>query len=176
MDHAGPTEANLAIQIVRNSITASSLLATGTTVGATTLVNILLDDSKMAAIRALNDMDPFTRSSTLFSPEFKVVCAIIAMFLAFFSLAQSLRLAVHYGFFVRAASYVREHPDNFSEQSQEGFFRDSLRTCLKSQTHFSVGLRCMYLFVPLVIWMCGGTYLLVTTMVVVLAMFQIDQI
>jgi len=177
-DHNGQdaAETNVALQAVRNPITAESILATGATLGATTLVNILLDADKMEAVRQLGRSDPLTGGSALIKPEFKMACAIGVLFLSFFSLAQSLRLYIHFGFFARAAAWAHKHPDEYSEETIAGMFGDACNTCLRAQTFFSVGLRFMYCFLPLIFWFLGSTYLLLATLGLVVAMYSLDKI
>ena len=74
-------DANLAIQAARNPITAGSLLATGTTLGATTLVNILLDDSKLDAVRRMGEHDLLVGAGSLVPPQAKIACAVCSMLL-----------------------------------------------------------------------------------------------
>ena len=172
----GTAEANIALQAVRNPITAGSILATGATVGATTLVNILLDGEKMAAVAALGRADPLTGASSLLSPQLKIASAVGVMFLSFFSLAQSLRLWIHFGFFARAAGWARRRTDEYSEVEVEGLYQDACKTCLRAQTFFSVGLRFMYCFLPLIFWLLGSTYLLAGTLAVTTALYHLDSL
>jgi hypothetical protein len=83
---------NIAVQTMRNPITAASILATGASLGATTLVNVLLDPDKMAQVRKLGQSDPLSGGSHLVAPEVKIGASCAVMFAAFFSLAQALRL------------------------------------------------------------------------------------
>ena len=167
---------NIALQAARNPITAVSILATGTTVGATTLVGILLDSKKMIQVRALGAADPLTGNSTLFSPEAKLACAVGMLFLSFFSLAQSLRLFIHFSFFIRAARFCADHPDYYGVDTTEGMFHDSCRSCLRAQTYMSLGFRFLYCWIPLIFWLLGGTFLISATAVTTIALYNIDQI
>lgn len=142
-------DANLAVQVARNPITAASILATGSSLGATTLVNVLLDEGKLARIRALSQRDPLTGASSLVEPEVKMAAALAVLLLSFFALAQSLRLLVHFAFFARAAAAVRHLPELVGGgQDVAAMARNAVTCCLRGQTYFSVGLRCMYGFIP----------------------------
>ena len=55
----------------------------------TTLINVVLDGSKMAVVRAWARGDPLTGGSSLIAPEAKLGAACAALFLSFFSLAQA---------------------------------------------------------------------------------------
>jgi hypothetical protein len=66
---------------------------------------------------------------------------------------QALRLFVHYPFIVRAVQYCRsQHGDLSAAGSRDTgcLEAEALKTCLRGQTFFSLGLRFMYLFIPLV--------------------------
>lgn len=167
---------NIALQAARNPITAVSILATGTTVGATTLVGILLDSEKMNQVRALGAADPLTGTSTLFSPETKLACAVSVLFLSFFSLAQSLRLFIHFSFFIRAARFCADHPDYYGEDTKESMFADSCKSCLRAQTFMSLGFRFLYCWIPLIFWLMGGTFLFSATVVTAIALYNLDHI
>lgn len=154
----GTSEANVAIQANRNPITAQSILATGAITVATTLVNIILDDHKMAALRVLSRDDVLTGKSSLISPELKIVAAIISLLLSFFSLVQSLRLFVHAGYFIRASSFLQLHPHVYSEMygtshGENQMYKMAMNTNRRAQTFFSLGLRFLYMFIP-VSWQC----------------------
>ena len=68
-------------QAVRNPITAASFLATGTSVGISTIVNVLLDEEKMQQIHALSGQDPLTGGSLLFHSHTKMASSLCALFL-----------------------------------------------------------------------------------------------
>lgn len=130
----------------------------------------------MAQVRHLGRGDPLTGSSTLFSPEAKLCCAVGILFLAFFSLAQSLRLFIHFSFFVRAARYCADHMELYSEVTAEMMYSDACKTCLRAQTYMSIGFRFMYCWIPLVFWLMGGCYLFGSTLATVVALYNLDQI
>lgn len=174
---------NLVVQMMRNPITAASILGTGASVGVTTLTNTLLDSNKMEVVRQMSRRDPLTGGSSIIAPEAKLGTAVAALFLSFFALAQALRLFVHFPFLVRACHYCRTtthaHPHAESPagpDSGDCLASEALKTCLRGQTFFSLGLRFFYLFIPLVMWTFGGTWLLVGTLVEVTFLFILDQI
>ena len=69
---------------------------------------------------------------------------------------QALRLFVHYPFLVRASHYCRTanraalEPAGALESSDDCLRSEAIRTCLRGQTFFSIGLRFLYMFIPLV--------------------------
>ena len=64
---------------------------------------------------------------------------------------QALRLFVHYPFLVRAAHHCRATgTQQDSNESGDWLANEALKTCLRGQTFFSVGLRGLYAFIPLV--------------------------
>jgi uncharacterized membrane protein len=130
----------------------------------------------MKHLRALGAADPLTGSSTLFSPEAKLSCAVGMLFLSFFSLAQSLRLFIHFSFFIRAARFCADHPNYYGENTTENMFNDSCKTCLRAQTFMSLGFRFLYCWIPLIFWLLGGTFLVSATVVTTIALYDLDQI
>ena len=120
---------------------------------------------------------------------------------------QALRLFVHYPFLVRAAHHGRASgAQQASDESGDWLANEALKTCLRGQTFFSVGLRGLYAFIPLVglrvgnqskllclrclavltliptlhsaqvMWTMGGTFLLVGTFVQVVVLYHMDQV
>ncbi|KAI7839209.1 hypothetical protein COHA_007022 [Chlorella ohadii] len=184
---------NLAVQAMRNPITAASILGTGTTVGVTTLMGIIVDQQKMAVVRQWSRHDPLTGGSrcgayrgsacsapspgSIIAPEAKVGIAVGALFMSFFALAQALRLFVHYPFLVRASAHCR-HTGVQAEGDAEGdcLAGEAIRTCLRGQTFFSLGLRFLYAFIPLTMWVLGGTWLLLGAVVEVSLLYVLDQL
>ena len=130
----------------------------------------------MAQVSRMGQGDPLTGNSTLFSPQAKLAIAVMILFLSFFSLAQSLRLFIHFSFFVRAARYCADQPELYSEATAQMMFGDAYKTCLRAQTYMSVGFRFMYCWIPFIFWLMGGCYLLGSTMTVVFALYHLDII
>jgi uncharacterized membrane protein len=88
---------------------------------------------------------------------------------------------VHYPFLVRAALFCRTHPGGLhpaAAGAEAGgcLGAEAVKTCLRGQTFFSLGLRFMYLFIPLVMWAFGGTWLLLGTAGIVAALYVLDQL
>lgn len=69
---------------------------------------------------------------------------------------QALRLFVHYPFLVRAVHYHHSTntdlaPAGLAGDNNSTFLEaEAVKTCLRGQTFFSLGLRFLYLFIPLV--------------------------
>ncbi len=62
------------------------------------------------------------------------------------------RLFVHFGFFSKAVSHCRAHQSSYPYDSYENLYNETLKISWRAQTFFSVGLRALYLFIPLVGW------------------------
>jgi hypothetical protein len=169
---------NLVVQATRNPITAASILGTGNTVVATTLINLLLDSTKMDKIRAISAADPLTGDHNLMSPEASLILAVIVLLLGFFALMQSLRLFCHVGYLARAAAFAIRCPTHPSLQGCDALeLETSLNSCLlRAQTFFSIGLRCLYGFLPCVLGVFGGTAFFLSTLLLVLLLFFLDHI
>ncbi|GAB4816698.1 hypothetical protein N2152v2_003744 [Parachlorella kessleri] len=136
----------------------------------------MLDEAKMKKVKDMNEWDPFVKTGGIIPPEAKMGAAVGALFLCFFSLVQSLRLFVHFGFFSKAVSHCRAHQSSYPYDSYESLYNETLKISLRAQTFFSVGLRALYLFIPLVLWSLGSTYLLASMLLVVGVMYHLDRI
>lgn len=66
---------------------------------------------------------------------------------------QALRLFVHFPFLIRAAAHCRA---SGAAAQHAAIGRDAVATCLRGQTFFSLGLRLLYAFIPLVGWLGAG--------------------
>jgi hypothetical protein len=60
------------------------------------------------------------------------------------------RLFVHFGFFSKAVAHIRAHPGVYPPESYAHLYDETVNICLRAQSFFSVGLRALYLFIPLV--------------------------
>jgi uncharacterized membrane protein len=77
---------------------------------------------------------------------------------------------------VRAAAWSKAHPDAYTAACTRALRRDAVATCLRAQSFFSIGLRAMYLFIPLTAWVLGGAYLLGSMALVTGTMALFDQV
>lgn len=168
---------NLAVQATRNPITAASILATGSSVAATTILNILTDEDKMADFKRLGKSDPLTGDNNVLPPEIYLGLAFLILLASFFALMQSLRLFSHFGFLIRAATFAYTNPEHSSVTcTGDELGNSSCLVMTRAHTFFSIGLRGLILFLPLVVGAFGGTYLFVSTVMVIFALFFLDHI
>ncbi len=64
--------------------------------------------------------------------------------------ALAFRLFVHFSFFSKAVAYCRAHPGVYPPESYSHLYDETVKISLRAQSFFSVGLRALYLFIPLV--------------------------
>jgi uncharacterized membrane protein len=144
----------LAVQTLRNSTMAATLMASTSVVLVLALLNILLQSHTLAA-----------------DSRAKLFCALLALFVAFFQFAMAIRLYNHVG-------YMLGLPMNTELMNTEPSALSASRIVVylnRGASHFSLGLRAYYAFVPLVVWFFGAWPFVIATAGVVLVMFLIDR-
>ncbi|GAB4821740.1 hypothetical protein N2152v2_008786 [Parachlorella kessleri] len=102
----------------------------------------------------------------LLSPEVKLAIALGALFLSLLSFSQSVRLSIHLGFMVRVV------PQNNSKSLR----KQSIKIAQRSALYLAIGLRFMFAFMPLIMWLLGPLALLIATVILVVALFFLDYI
>ena len=173
---AGRLDDNALLNQGRNLITAASILATAGVVGSTTLIKVLTDPAAMEAIRAYARSDPVSGCATAVPPEVKVGAGVVALLASFFSLAQALRLQLHFHHFVAAAKYAAEAPGEYDHAFVVEMRRGATATLLRGQAFFSLGLRLLYAFLPLLLWSLGATYLLAGSAALTATLYRFDHV
>ncbi|WIA30626.1 hypothetical protein OEZ86_000704 [Tetradesmus obliquus] len=163
-------DAILGVQQARNAMTACTYLATISVALATAGITIIFDDTKIQRIQqlALNDaMLRHLSGSTLVQPTLVVALALGSLYASFICFAQSVRLYVHTGFYIRACT-SRFNPGTLT-------VNEAKKVCIHAGMAFSVGLRLFYLFIPLVMWSIGCTALLISSVVMTTMIAYMDH-
>ncbi|KAI3425120.1 hypothetical protein D9Q98_008892 [Chlorella vulgaris] len=203
LDRTGQTARQLFTQAVLFTGSEPDFNLAVQIMSVTTLINVMLDSDKMDVVRQMSRKDPLTGGSSIITPEAKLGTAVAALFLSFFALAQAcphstallqwqqiacnenlplcpylqaLRLFVHYPFLIRAAQYCRFTSEGTEVTSLSSMEAEAMKTCLRGQTFFSLGLRFLYCFIPIVMWTMGGTWLLVGSPGIVVCLYVLDQV
>lgn len=163
-------EGILAVQTARNSMTACSYFAIVSGTLATFGVSILLDEAKMNRIHNLNEKDPICKrlpGDLLFPPTAVLGIALGVLWASFVCFAQSVRLFVHLGYYIRAV------PSRFNKYRLN--VREAQMMCVKAGMAFTLGLRGFYLFIPLVLWSLGPTALMVMSLCMTIGLGYFDK-
>src|SRR5512139_89592 len=96
----------------------------------------------------------------------KVMLLLVDFIVAFFAFAMSVRLANHVVFMINVQEYEAHH--NLSPESVA-------RRLHRSGTMFSIGMRAFLFAIPLVFWLFGPYFLLISSFGLVIALHRIDR-
>src|SRR5581483_6695551 len=152
----------LAVQTLRNSVMASSFMASTAIllmVGVLSLSGSL--DRGDTLWRALNIGTGHDKILAL-----KVVLLLIDFLVAFFYFSMAVRFFNHVGYLVNLPKEV--DPGAFSP-ARVAVYLNRAGKC------YAVGMRSFFFAVPLVFWLFGPHFMLVATAVVILGLYQLDR-
>lgn len=157
-----------AVQTMRNMIITVSLLAAAEVTLVAQLLNILTDAARIQQLEVFGEADPISGGSFIMSPQVKVSLALGSLFASFLVFAQCVRIAVYLGYLIRVV------PSNPSINLP--LKDDTVILMQRASLYFTIGLRLLYMFVPLSFYMTLGTLaLLITTLVLLVALFLLDE-
>lgn len=152
----------LAVQTLRNWVMASSFLASTAILISLGLVSIAASPEKMAEISpSLKELVREHRVLWLF----KLMVLIIDFFFVFFSFCLAIRYYNHVNFMINVPSTLAHKitPDYITGILNRGML------------HYTVGMRGYYLGVLLVLWLFGPIWMLLGTVVMLLALYHLDR-
>ena len=153
----------MAVQTLRNFIMGSSLMAST----AALLIIGTLTLSGQAEHIAQNWHALSLKGS--FATELwivKVMFLLLDFIVAFFAFAMSVRLANHVVFMVNVPEHNAHH--NLSP-------RAVARRMQRAGNMFAIGMRAFFFAVPLVFWLFGPYFLLISSIGLVIALYQLDR-
>ena len=159
------SDALLAVQTLRNTTMAASLLASTAIlliVGALTLTG---------QARSLQETWHFLNIFGTLSPELwlvKLLCILLLLFLIFFNFVNSIRVLNHVGYMVA----LREGPGT------PPFSPKMVAAHLDRGSHyFRLGMRLYYYLVPFVFWLFGPIYMVTSACLMVFVLLpRIDRL
>lgn len=152
----------MAVQTLRNFIMGSSLMAST----AALLVIGTLTLSGQAENIAQN-WHALSKGS--FATELwivKVMFLLLDFIVAFFAFAMSVRLANHVVFMMNVPDHDAHH--NLSPQAVA-------RRLQRAGNMFAIGMRAFFFAVPLVFWLFGPYFLLISSVALVMALYRLDR-
>lgn len=153
---ASPADGILAVQTLRNSVTAATFLAS---TAVLLMVGVLTLSGQAPELKqtwhALNFFGTLR-------PELwlgKLLCMLLVLFFAFFSFCNAIRIFNHVGYMINArpaGSTTRFTPQLVGSELNSG------------GRYFSLGMRAYYYLIPLVCWLFGPLYMVVAVLLLVL--------
>ncbi len=153
----------LAVQTLRNWSTAASFLATTAILIATGGLHFVVTIPQQPdLLHELNFLG--STSPTLVSAKLFVIVG--TMLVAFFNFAVAIRYYNH----VSIEINVPESPD---EQNAVAAIQ---RMMARGGLHYTVGMRCYYLVIPLSLWLFGPVWLLLGSTGLCLALLMMDRL
>ena len=151
----------LAVQTLRNSIMASSFLAsTGIIIGLG-LLSFLLRPDHIAEV-PFDIMAIFTRIKALFL--IKIMFLILHFFFAFFSFTLSIR-------YLNQVNFMINVPIDCEPSLKPDFISVILD---KGMIHYTMGMRAYYLSSVVVLWLFGPQWMFLGSLVLVFILYRLD--
>lgn len=153
----------LAVQTLRNWSTAASFLATTTILIATGALHFLTtipqQPELLHNLNFLGSTSPTTITVKLFS-------IVAALLIAFLNFAVAIRYYNHVSIEINVPQ--TEHGGDDLTTVQKVLDRGSL--------HYTVGMRCFYLALPLALWLFGPLWLLLGSIFLCAALYPMDRL
>lgn len=153
----------MAVQTLRNWIMGSSLMAS---TAALLIIGTLTLSGQAENITRSWHVLNISGSHAAELWIVKVMALLITFIVAFFAFAMSVRLANHVVFMINVPEYEAHH--NLSPESVA-------RRLHRSGTMFSIGMRAFLFAIPLVFWLFGPYFLLVSSIGLVIALYRLDR-
>lgn len=158
-----PAKDIMAVQTLRNFIMAPSLMASTATLlimGTLTLSGQAENISHSWHLLSLGG----SRSTELWI--LKVMLLLVDFIVAFFAFAMSVRLANHVLFMVN----VPEHDAHHSLSAKA-----VARRLHRAGNMFAIGMRAFFFAIPLVFWLFGPYFLLISSIGLVITLYRLDR-
>jgi len=160
---ADEKNAVLAVQTLRNSTMAATFLASTSVLLIIGVLTLSEQGEKLEAHwHALNMVGAINPMLWMV----KLLSLLLDLFVAFFGFSMAIRIYNHVGFMINVP--VRLNHKMITPAH--------VATHLNRAGHFySMGMRAYYYLVPMVFWLFGPHFMLVSTIVLLLALYRIDR-
>jgi uncharacterized membrane protein len=153
----------MAVQTMRNFIMGSSLMAS---TAALLIIGTLTLSGQAEHIAQSFHVLNFEGSFATEIWIIKVMFLLLDFIVAFFAFAMSVRLANHVVFMVNVPEHDAHH--NLSPKAVA-------RRLHRAGNMFAIGMRAFFFAVPLVFWLFGPYFLLISSIGLVVALYQLDH-
>jgi uncharacterized membrane protein len=153
----------LAVQTLRNWSTAASFLATTTILIATGALHFLITIPQQPEL--LHNLN-FLGSTSATMITVKLFSIVAALLIAFLNFAVAIRYYNHVSIDINVPQI--EDGGNDLNTVQKVLDRGSL--------HYTVGMRCFYLALPLALWLFGPLWLLLGSISLCAALYPMDRL
>ena len=152
----------LAVQTLRNWVMASSLLASTAILIALGILSTVVRPAGFQEItHALNIVG--TRSETLW--VIKLMLLALDFFIGFFNFTLAIRYFNH-------AGYGLGLPDQHEGVASHKLVVEVVN---HASLHYTIGMRCYYLAIPLALWLFGPTWMLLGSIILIMVVYRLDR-
>jgi uncharacterized membrane protein len=162
---ANPSRDVMAVQTLRNFIMVGILMVSTATlliIGTLTLSGQA--DTIARSWHAINLLGP--PSAELWTV--KVMCLLADFLVAFFAFTMAIRLANHVLFMINVPAELRE--------DSEALAPDAVARRLNRAGYMiAVGIRSLFVAVPLVFWLFGPAFLVIATIGLLIVLYRLDR-
>jgi len=152
----------LAVQTLRNSTMAATFLASTSVLLIIGVLTLSESDKLQTSWHALNIVGAKHPELWLV----KILSLLLDLFVAFFSFSMSIRIFNHVGYMINVPLELKHMmitPAHVATHlNRAGKF-------------YSIGMRAYYFTVPLVFWLFGPHFMLVSTIGLLIALYRIDR-
>lgn len=154
----------MAVQTLRNSTMAATLMASTAVLLIFGILNLLANVDKIGPI--FHQLNPWgSQEPGLWI--FKLMVLLVDLFIAFFSFALAVRGYHHAGFLVNVPLKRDGHGVTALKV---------VRVLNRASGYYSIGMRSYYLSVPLVLWLFGPLWLLLSTLALLAILRHLDHL
>lgn len=151
----------LVVQTLRNWLMSATFLATTSIFVALGLLGIISTADKITGLsQELTALGETDTNLILF----KFTLILFLFMVAFFSFTLSIR-------FINHASFVTNIP---VEETEDLPFLNKHNDMKRASVFYFLGLRCLYISVPLVMWILGPIWLLISSVLLIAVLFPLD--
>jgi uncharacterized membrane protein len=162
---ANPSRDVMAVQTLRNFIMVGILMVSTATlliIGTLTLSGQA--DTIARSWHAINLLGP--PSAELWTV--KVMCLLADFLVAFFAFTMAIRLANHVLFMINVPASLREDNDALAPEAVA-------RRLNRAGYMIAVGIRSLFVAVPLVFWLFGPAFLVIATVGLLIVLYRLDR-
>jgi len=153
----------MAVQTMRNFVMGASLMAS---TAALLIVGTLTLSGQAESIAHSWHVLSIAGSHATELWIFKVMLMLVDFIVAFFAFAMSVRLANHVVFMVNVPEHGANH--NLSPKAVA-------RRLHRAGHMFAIGMRAFFFAIPLVFWLFGPYFLLLSSVGLVIALYNLDR-
>jgi uncharacterized membrane protein len=160
---ANDKNAVLAVQTLRNSTMAATFLASTAVLMIIGVLTLSGQGQKLeAAWHALNMVGAINPVVWMV----KLVLLLLDLFVAFFSFSMAIRIYNHVGFLINVPLSLNHRMITSAHVATH---------LNRAGRFYSLGMRAYYFLVPLVFWLFGPHFMLVSTVGLLLVLYRIDR-